>query len=199
MNSEYVQIASECAKVGIKIESPWDLVGKRIDLVHGELASILAHHLHKEYSQKAKEGIIYALRTPRARPYAFDKLVDIVRNDQSDWIRQAAANALAVMLNLTDGDLIANMLRDRSIGRARALLIEPFRKLFPATSLDIIRKLIDDECLEVANEAIRTLGRMVDIKSKHQLEKITNDNTDPRKRTAITALKNINKKKSNTH
>lgn len=99
-------LINDLAKLGIVVESVWDLVNNR---PHPMLKSnftggyeiaypVLVRHLDYGYHPKIQEGIIRALTEKAAKETAKDKLLELFYKEKNSNVKWALANALKTLM-----------------------------------------------------------------------------------------------------
>lgn len=99
-------LINDLAKVGIVVESVWDLVNNRPHPMlksnftgHYEIAyPILVRHLDNGYHPRIQEGIIRALTEKTAKEIAKDKLLELFYKEENKNLKWALANALKTLM-----------------------------------------------------------------------------------------------------
>jgi hypothetical protein len=100
-------IIRDLNKIGLKIDSVWDLVNNKPhpylqnDFI-GEYSiayPILVKHLDYNYLPKTKEGLIRALTEKQARSVAAEKILDLFYKESDGNLRWVMANALRTLMN----------------------------------------------------------------------------------------------------
>lgn len=145
-------IVTDLREVGLKVESVWDLVNTA-DPYPGAIP-ILLKHLGQKYSDRTKEGIARALAVPDARS-AWSLLVAEYRRapqGEENGIRLGAKSGLAAALSAAATDEVieqlASLVKDRSNGDSRLLLLNALRKSKAAVARKTLEEMADDPALK---------------------------------------------------
>ena len=149
LRSEQESLLHELSEVGWHVNSVWDLVNT--SKAYPEAIPVLLHHLAYPYSARTREGIARALAVREAR-YAWPILANAYRAEPNG--RRTAKDGLAVALSatVTPETLLEfiNIVKDRSNGESRVLLLRPLRKLKSDVARSVIEELSSDP--ELAKE-----------------------------------------------
>lgn len=144
--------------VGYDIEWLSDLYSQRLD--YESAVPILIDWLPRATSPAVLESLVRALTVKWARPQAARPLIDSFTRTDDDSTRWAIANALEVVADASVYDDIAVLIRDRSSGRARQMLVLALARM-PARAADaapLLFSLLGDP--EVEGHAIIALGKL---------------------------------------
>lgn len=118
--------------IGLDITSAWDLVNTRER--YDAALPILAEHLERDYPPEIQEGIARAMGVAAAMPWR-PLFIRLIRNrpPMPPGKRDGFRDGLAVAIGNTTGPVnveeTLELLRDRSLGESRILMISIFRKL----------------------------------------------------------------------
>jgi hypothetical protein len=124
LRREQIQLLSELKKLGISIESIWDLVNS--DENYSVAIPTLVRHLSLPYSAGVKEGIIRALTVEFAGSDALCELMKEFRkqNDSSETsLKWILGNAIATVAKASDADALVALATDSSHGKARTMIV----------------------------------------------------------------------------
>ncbi|RYZ75725.1 MAG: hypothetical protein EOP06_32050 [Proteobacteria bacterium] len=103
-------IIDDLAKVGIEVQSVWDLVNTN---AHYEAAiEILLDHLKRSYHARIRNGLIRAITTKDALGIAGSTIINELRREGEAENRWALANALTVVADKSDKFEIKALLND---------------------------------------------------------------------------------------
>ena len=188
------EIANDCAAVGFDVPTPWMYSSRDLPKPSdSKLLKILASHLDKHHPRKTIDGLLVALSTPDARPFAFDQVLGILYREKDNYVGQMAINTLSEMVNFSDRELIERILADENL-EARSLLFRAYLKLFKHDTVPFLRKLLKSPDKGVLIESLRGLGKFYDIHSRGDfVRESKNPDTDIR-RAAREALKKLDRK-----
>lgn len=104
---EEIPLVNELKKIGIEIESVWDLVNNKTKFakIDGNFKDdyevafpVLVKHLDYEYHERIKEGIIRALTEKKARKIALPKLLEMFQSKNNQNLKWVLANALKTLM-----------------------------------------------------------------------------------------------------
>ena len=149
---EEEQITADLHAIGLRVNSVWELVNT--SKPYPEAVPILMKHLMRGYSDRTKEGIARALAIPDAKG-AWPLLVaEYCRAPQGEknGIRLGAKSGLAVALSATATDEVieqlASLVKDRSNGDSRLLLLNALRKSKALVARETLREAANDPALK---------------------------------------------------
>lgn len=140
------ELVEDLAAVGVQAGSAWDLVNRANDYDHG--IPVLIKHLHRNYTDRTKEGIARALAIPAASAF-WSELVDefkkAVRENQPDTTMGLAV-ALGNIIrskNHTDKQVeeALEIIEDPQFGPNRLLILIGFRRRKSEVTPALIEKL----------------------------------------------------------
>lgn len=151
-------LLADLREIGWNVNSVWDLVNSSIR--YDKAVPILLKHLLLPYSDRTREGIARALAVPEPSvANAWPMLVSEYRKAPIGYesgIRLGAKDGLAVTLSViakhTSGHIeeIVDLVKDRSLGSSRLLLLSALRKSKTAVAGEAIEALASDP--ELAKE-----------------------------------------------
>jgi len=103
---EQKPLISDLKKVGIKVESVWDLVNNRDHSMlkalfvgkYNVAYPILVKHLDYKYSPRITEGIIRALTEKDAKDCASEKILEMFIKEKDKGLKWVMANALRTLM-----------------------------------------------------------------------------------------------------
>jgi hypothetical protein len=159
LSIEEKPIVDELQTVGWKVESVWDLVNT--PKPYPEALPILLRHLMLPYSDRTKEGIARSLAVQEARA-AWPTLVNEFRSAQNgkgpvapgdtEEFRLGAKDGLACALaaTVTDATMpeLIEIMKDRSHGSSRVLMVSALRKSKDPRAKEALEVLAFDPDLE---------------------------------------------------
>lgn len=151
-HKEQASLLADLRKVGCSVDSVWDLVNT--DTSYPRAIPVLLDHLAKPYSATIREGIARAVAVPGAR-IAWSRLVETYKAEPVDPSRQdgrrvkdALAVAVAGIATPDKHEELLSLVRDRSLGESRVLLLAPLRKSKKGEVRKAIEALAKDPELE---------------------------------------------------
>lgn len=137
-------LLEELKKVGINIESVWDLVNTSSQ--YDDAIPILFCHLQKPYPDKEKEGIARALGVPKAI-VGWNILVTEFRNATETSSRSTkmglAAAIGAIATDAVIGDVI-DLVQNKNHGENRILLLKALRRSKKPEAASALNNLASD-------------------------------------------------------
>lgn len=113
-------LRADLAAVGIHVNSAWDLVNT--SKPYPEALPVLLDHLQREYPDDVLEGIARALAVPPAR-FAWNVIVNLYKRATEDRVKDGLAVALAAQVDDSRWPELLELMRDRSNGPSRLLLL----------------------------------------------------------------------------
>jgi hypothetical protein len=190
-------ISKDCAAIGIKIESAWDLVGSKGDhLWSREIAEVFAKHVIKPYPPIVIEGLIFAGAWLETKDLFFNPVLKILRANGTNSLGQSAANALLKMIEPHDESVLREQILDQSVGVSRNLLIAGYAKLAKKNAIETLQKILNDE--EVRLEALKSLSMLGDQSIRPKLQLILKHSDSYFRKIARDALVRLDKKAAKT-
>jgi hypothetical protein len=110
-----------------------------------------------------REGVVRALSIKQARPHAAAALVHEMRRQQEHdeiYVLWAFGNALSIVADEDVYDDIVALARDRSLGRAREMLMEALGRMDDPGATQVLLEFVDDD--DVDAQALVALARRAD-------------------------------------
>jgi hypothetical protein len=170
--------------VGIDVDDVWDLVDS--DEPYPAAVPFLLEALHG--SQPAdvhfREGVVRALSIKQARPVAAAALIHEMRRQQEHddvYVLWAFGNALSIVADDDVYDDIVELARDRSLGRAREMLMEALGRMDNSDATQVLLDFVDDD--EVDGQVVVALSRRADA-PRDVFERFADDERDWVRRAA---------------
>ncbi len=146
--AEEKPLLEELRELGFTLETVWDLVNTATP--YPEAIPVLLKHLQMPYQDRIREGIARALAVPDAKE-GWDTLIAEYRKI-SDPNEHGAKDGLAVAISaVSDDTLIDDLLRiikDRSHGKSRILLLGGVKKSKLPEAKHALKELENDPDLE---------------------------------------------------
>ncbi|MPZ96281.1 MAG: hypothetical protein GEU96_15555 [Propionibacteriales bacterium] len=159
-------LMQDLREVGIEAEDIWDLVDRVSD--YGAAIPVLLDWLTNLESRapekdrpRLQEGLVRALTVSAARPAAAPALVrEFRRTEDSTGLgnRWVIGNALAVVADDSMFDELDELIRDRSYGRARQMLVAGLGRSTDPRAVELLISMLKDD--EVAAHALTALARL---------------------------------------
>jgi len=144
-------------EAGVHVASVWDLVNTHAP--YPSAISTLLEHLSKPYPERVREGIARALAVPEAH-HGWPLLLAAFYKE-TDTTTQGVKWALACALGAagTDDELaeVIRLVRDRSLGRNRAPLLQVLARSRRPEAHDLLEELQSEA--ELADDAKRASRR----------------------------------------
>jgi HEAT repeat protein len=156
-------LVADLATVGYRVDSVWDLVNTREP--YPEAIPVLLRHLKRtEYHPDIRQGIARALtcRDPQVKG-AIPELLEAFRRDPDPSLngpKWAIGNAIEVIYDDRYFEKIVELVRDRSHGPARTMLVRALRKSKTQLAGETLKALRDDPDQDVALVADQALARL---------------------------------------
>lgn len=155
LNKDEKPLIQAVEKVGIKINSVWDLVNTSKS--YTEVIPVLIEHLTKPYHQRTKAGIARALAVPEAKELAWDVLLSEYNKAVSDekiedpnkkGYKDGLAVAISFLADKSRIDIIFDLIQDKKHGKSRVFFIENLFKLRREDKvIQFAQKIKDDKDL----------------------------------------------------
>lgn len=140
---------------------------ERDSMEYGIAVPILLRWLPRTDNATVKEEIVRTLSMPWAKPLAAAPLLDEFSRTDSDAVRWAIANALAVVADATVLDRIVGLASDRRSGKAREMLTVALGNLAHPAAEAALLDLVDDQA--VVGHAIIALGALRSAKAETKI------------------------------
>jgi hypothetical protein len=141
------ELRRDLAAVGVEVDTIWDLVNaKRVPAAAGPV--LAAHLLQRDYGDAEADAIARALSGTRPAEY-WALLVDAYKSEQRQRAKDGLAIAVSGALTHAHLDEYLTLIRDRSLGRSRILLLHPITRLREDWVDDFLNELINDLDLKV--------------------------------------------------
>jgi hypothetical protein len=192
---EELRLIGGCKLLGSKINRLWDYVRNNKPIQISEnVVRYLANELDNIQDKSVWATAMQAIARPEYREIV---LLPISRNlrreGQTVW-GQRAANDLAKIIQPQDIELIVNLLRDRSITDARALLVSQYARIAKKSAIPVLRSLVDDP--ETRTEALKSLSKLGDITIEYELLELAKHPDSYHRKIAREALARVEKNKA---
>jgi len=152
-----VPLIAALRDAGVHVASVWDLVNTRAP--YPSAIPILLEHLSRSYPERVREGIARALAVPEAH-HGWATLLTAFRTE-TDATTHGVKWALACALGAaaTDDELaeVSQLLRDRSLGRNRAPLLQVLARSQRAEAAELLQELLaEPELVDDVKKALRS-------------------------------------------
>ena len=188
---EYRGLIKELDKIGVKINSIWDLVNSKIK--YPLAIPILLKYLPIVEHDKNKEGIIRALTVKEAKGKANKVLLNEYFKipKEKNNLKWVIGNAMSVVVVDTDIEDIISIVLDKENDISRQMFILALGKIKSDKSKieDVLIKLLDDE--EVLPHVLSVLGKLKSQKAKEKITSLLNHSVSLVRKEAQKALKKI--------
>lgn len=145
-------LRADLAAVGIDVNSAWDLVNT--SKPYPEALPILLDHLQRDYPAEIIDGIARALAVPPAR-FGWDTIVDVYRKAPENRAKDGLAAALAAMVDDALWPELLELIRDRSNGPSRILLLTAVQYWDDDRADPVLAEFEDDPDLRIEVEELR--------------------------------------------
>jgi len=189
-------LVDDLAAVEIRVRTVWDLVNDPAP--YPSAVPILISWLQRidqlpggDDRERFREGLVRALTVKEARPVAAPLLVHQFRVVADPMVRWAIGNALAATADHTVFADVADLVTDRSYGKARQMLVYALGRIggrrYRARVVELLIELLDDDDVVLhALHGVRTL-KITSVVSK--LERLSSSHPHPTvRRTAQKVL-----------
>lgn len=153
-------LLDELAKVGIRVQSVWDL--REFDQEYPQAIPVLLVHMNRDYSAFSRSGIIDAICRKWARDQVWKRIIEayetepnLARNAQPgeigspSWPKSAMANGILEMAVASDMDKMIELIENPLNGSSRILLTPYFSRSRQRRAFDTLARLSDDPDLKV--------------------------------------------------
>ena len=176
--------------VGIDVDDVWELVES--DEPYPSAIPFLLEALHGSAPADVhfREGVVRALSIKQARPVAAAALVHEMRRQQEHddvYVLWAFGNALSIVADDDVYDDIVQLARNRSLGRAREMLMEALGRMDNSGATPVLLEFVDDD--EVDGQVVIALSRRADA-PRDVFERFADDDRDWVRRAARRRLTN---------
>ena len=161
---------------GVPVSSLWELVNAKVQYrpaipVLTDWLQNIDQRVHVEDRAVVLEGIVRALTVPAARPSAALPLIERFRRETGSpefGLRWVIGNALSITADDSVFDDIAALIRDRSYGRARQMLVEGLSRSRDSRAVPLLVELTADD--HVAAHAVRALSKLKPVGVRAAIE-----------------------------
>lgn len=152
-------VLRDLAASGFKVQSLDQL--RQAGIEFQAAIPILVRWLPKISNEQVKESLVRTLSVPWAKPEAVQPLIaEFQRTDvpQSDELRWAIANGLAVTADDAVLDQLVALVTDRKYGRAREMLALALGNCRDPRAVEVLIALLAEE--QLAGHAVMALGKL---------------------------------------
>lgn len=134
---------------GQTVGSVWELVNSRE--AYAAAIPVLLEHLRGAYPDRIREGIARALAVPDSRPF-LHSIVAMYRSESSPEVKDGLAAAVAGATTKGDIELLLGLLRDKSLGPSRVLLLPSLLRWADGSVDEYLGEFVRD--LDLAAEVV---------------------------------------------
>jgi len=161
-------ILVELSQIGFDIEWISDLYNKRMD--YKRAIPILLKWLPRTENPAVKESIVRALSVPWAKQTEAPKLLvnEFKKQVSNPGLQWAIGNALSIVADDNVLNDIIELIRDKTYGKSRELLVLSLGHMRASAVEDILIELLSDE--DLAGYAIMALGKVKSKKARPEIE-----------------------------
>ncbi len=186
-------ILADLSHAGLNVEWIEDLYNKHLD--YKKVIPILIKWLPQIENPSVKEAIVRALSIPWARhTEASTLLIEEFRKSKNDFgLIWAIGNALSVVADDTVLNNIVELIKDKTYGKAREMLVVSLGNMKSTDVINILIELLEDENL--AGYAIIALGKLKCIEARSAIERFQTHPKSWIRREAKKAMNKIDKVK----
>ncbi len=180
-------VLQELAASGFKVQSLGEL--RQTGIEYPAAIPILVRWLPKIENAQVKEDLVRTLSVPWAAPEAVPALLsEFKRTDgqQSEGLRWAIANGLAVTADDAAFDQLAALATDRKYGKAREMLTLALGNCHDPRAVDVLIMLLADE--QVVGHAVIALGKLKPSAARSLIQELLKHPTNWVRSEAIKAL-----------
>lgn len=141
LRSVQVPLVEELRRVGVLVDSVWDLVNTSASYLRA--LPVLLTHLHRAYPPAVREGIARALAVPAAR-FAWGDLDRLYRAETNEMVRTGLAAALAATAGEEQIDGVIALVQDKGLGSSRLILLSALERSSDPQALSTLLHLRTD-------------------------------------------------------
>jgi hypothetical protein len=157
------------------------------------IASMLANELANLKFANVRHIVMHVIAQPEFRKEVLQPIVEELLRDGKDYHGQPAANALDKIVIPDDSGVIAELLLNKEIGDARALLVSTYARIAKKSGIPVLRKIVDDAVTR--SEALRCLSILGDITIEPNLLELAKHPDSYHRKIARDALKRVERNK----
>lgn len=167
-------------RAGVPVRDLWELVNARVQ--YRAVIPVLIDWLREldvrvpaADRPKVREGLVRTLSVPAARPTAAPVLIDEFQrlsDPDARGLGWVVGNALSVVADDSVFDDIAGLLRDRSYGKARQMVVLALARSRDPRAVPLLVGLLADE--DVTAHAVSALGKLRPQGVRRAVEQLTN-------------------------
>ncbi len=184
-------IKERLLKVGVEVDSIYDLVNtnEKYPQAIDTLISLLNENI--DFNQKIKEGIVRSLAVKEAKGKANDVLFKLYELNSEDLrsLNWAIGNTIYIIVQPKDEEKIIEIVKDKSKGTARQMFVSALGKLKSDAVEKVLIDLLDDE--DVRGHAISALGKLKSLKAASKISTFLDHDNSWIRKVAKKALKKI--------
>jgi len=172
--SEPQAFIDDLARVGVAVESPWDLVNTRQP--YPAAIPVLLDWLNRvdtevpaDDRRRFREALVRALTVRAARRVAAPALIrEFHRVDASPGLRWAVGNSLETVADDSVFDELVALTQNQSYGSARQMVVLALGRMKDPRAVDVLIGLLNDD--DVTGHAVAALGRLRAPQARPALE-----------------------------
>ncbi len=186
-------ILERLRSVGFDVESLSDLRHSGVRYINAVPALVAA--LSADLEPRTLEEVVRALSVPWAKPAATGPMVEVFRTvrvpsgTSLDSLRWAVGNALYALWDNKYFDELVDLVRERSYGRDREMVVLGFARSKRPEAGDVLLELLDDP--DVNGHAVKALAKLRIPHARAGLERMAGDSRAWVRRAAESALSNL--------
>jgi HEAT repeat protein len=193
MKVEEVEVQEKLAKIGLKVDSIYDLVNTREP--YPRAIPVLIELLRRPFSDaRIKEGIIRALTVSEAKGLAGKALLEEFYETCDPILAWTIGNAISVVATKDDLDEIARIVKNQANGDARQMFVITLGKIGTAHCEDLLLQLLENG--DLVSHVIWSLGNLRSIRAEKLLIPFLINSNALIRKEAASAIKKIAKFKN---
>ena len=195
MKSEEAEIKHALAKVGLEVDSIYDLVNTKKP--YPEAIPVLLELLRRPFSNaRIKEGIIRALTVKEAKGKAAPALLGQFTKTSDPLLRWAIGNAISVVAIRSDLGEITKLVENSDFGDSRQMLVITLGKMGTNDCEDVLLRLLKNG--ELIGHVIWSLGNLKSTNAKENILPYLTDSNIWIRKEAANAIKKIDGRTQNS-
>lgn len=190
MTEDLINLKKELYKVGVSVESVWDLVNSNKNYQQA-IPTLIDFLRRNSLNDKTKEGIIRSLAVKSAKGLAGTALLEVFFKIPKEkmLLRWTIGNTMEVVITEKEVKDVLKIVLNKENGNARQMFILALGKIKSDEVENTLIQLLKDD--EVILQAISALGKLKSRKAKSKIEKLSNHTNRVVRQEALKALKKI--------